>query len=69
VQPKFTKLFHGHQGLEQAMKKLGSLFFVLFLALVSTAAQDNPSSDEFAPLVLVRIIPMPDVQGRFDHMG
>jgi hypothetical protein len=51
------------------MKKLGSLFFVLFLALVSTAAQDNPSSDEFAPLVLVRIIPMPDVQGRFDHMG
>lgn len=25
-------------------------------------------NDEFAPLVLVRIIPMPDVQGRFDHM-
>jgi DNA-binding beta-propeller fold protein YncE len=51
------------------MKKLGGVFFVLFLALISAAAQDNPSNDEFAPLVLVRIIPMPDVQGRFDHMG
>src|SRR5215469_12311739 len=51
------------------MKKLGGVLFVLFFALISAAAQDNPSNDEFAPLVLVRIIPMPDVQGRFDHMG
>src|SRR5215469_16807032 len=51
------------------MKKLGGVFFVLFFALISAAAQDNPSNDEFAPLVLVRIIPMQDVQGRFDHMG
>lgn len=51
------------------MKKLGGTFFVLFLALISAVAQDNPSNDEFAPLVLVRIIPMQDVQGRFDHVG
>ena len=51
------------------MKKLSGTFFALFFALISAAAQDNPSNDEFAPLVLVRIIPMPDVQGRFDHMG
>lgn len=42
---------------------------VALVALTSAAAQDNPSNDEFAPLVLVRIIPMSDVQGRFDHMG
>jgi DNA-binding beta-propeller fold protein YncE len=51
------------------MKELCGLFFVLLFALISAAAQDSPSSDEFAPLVLVRIIPMPDVQGRFDHMA
>jgi hypothetical protein len=47
------------------MKKLGGMFFVLFLALISAAAQDNPSNDEFAPLVLVRIIPTQYVQGHF----
>jgi DNA-binding beta-propeller fold protein YncE len=51
------------------MKKLCGMFFVLLFALISAAAQDTPSNDEFAPLVLVRIIPMPDVQGRFDHMA
>jgi DNA-binding beta-propeller fold protein YncE len=50
------------------MNKL-CIFFVLIVGLISAAAQDSPSSDEFAPLVLVRIIPMPDVQGRFDHMA
>ena len=43
---------------------------VLFASFATVAAQEQaPSNDEFAPLVLVRIIPMPDVQGRFDHMA
>lgn len=50
------------------MKKLSMCLIALF-ALTGTAAQDAPSNDEFAPLVLVRIIPMPDVQGRFDHLS
>jgi hypothetical protein len=44
------------------------LTFLLMLAF-RTAGQEPPSSDEFAPLVLVRIIPVPEVDGRFDHMG
>ena len=42
---------------------------VLLFATIGIAAQDNPSNAEFAPLVLVRIIPMPGVEGRFDHMA
>jgi DNA-binding beta-propeller fold protein YncE len=43
---------------------------VVFALLAKVGAQEQtPSNDEFAPLVLVRIIPMPDVQGRFDHMA
>ena len=38
---------------------------VLFALLASGFTQEQaPSNDEFAPLVLVRIIPMPNVQGR-----
>ncbi len=51
------------------MKRLRRVFLILLLAALTAAAQDNPSNDESAPLVLVRIIPMPDVQGRFDHLG
>jgi hypothetical protein len=51
------------------MKKFSSMFLVLLLMSICAVAQDSPSNDEFAPLVLVRIIPMPDVQGRFDHMA
>jgi DNA-binding beta-propeller fold protein YncE len=51
------------------MKTLCTLFFLFLFAVIGVAAQDSPSNDEFAPLVLVRIIPMPDVQGRFDHMA
>jgi DNA-binding beta-propeller fold protein YncE len=51
------------------MKKLCGMCLVLLFALIRAAAQDNPSNDEFAPLVLVRVIPMPGVQGRFDHMA
>jgi DNA-binding beta-propeller fold protein YncE len=41
--------------------------FLLFSACAS-AAQELPT-DETAPLVLVRIIPLPGVLGRFDHMA
>jgi DNA-binding beta-propeller fold protein YncE len=51
------------------MTKLCGIFVFLLLVSISAVTQDNPSNDESAPLVLVRIIPMPDVQGRFDHMG
>ena len=52
------------------MRKLFSVFFVLFLGfLPSIAAQEDLSNDESAPLVLDRIIPIRDVDGRFDHMG
>ncbi len=50
------------------MKELCSVFLVLLCASTSAVGQDSPSNDEFAPLVLVRIIPMPNVQGRVDHM-
>ncbi len=52
------------------MKKLSTIWLVFLLMLAGrTVGQEAPSNDEFAPLVLVRIIPMPDVEGRFDHMG
>ncbi len=43
---------------------------LLLIAVFSqgAAAQELPT-DESAPLVLVRIIPMPGVEGRFDHMA
>src|SRR5215472_18817642 len=40
----------------------------LLLFSVCGAAQPLPT-DESAPLVLVRIIPIPGVEGRFDHMA
>jgi DNA-binding beta-propeller fold protein YncE len=52
------------------MKRKVLLCLASLLALVtSIAAQDTLPSDESAPLVLFRIVPMPDVLGRFDHMG
>jgi DNA-binding beta-propeller fold protein YncE len=47
---------------------LSAALLFAFLSTAGALAQ-TPSNDEFAPLVLVRIIPMADVQGRFDHMG
>jgi len=46
-----------------------SLLILLLTFAARVAAQEAPSNDEFAPLVLVRIIPMPGVDGRFDHMA
>jgi len=40
----------------------------IVLIPVCAAAQELPT-DESAPLVLVRIIPIPGVLGRFDHMA
>lgn len=55
---------------KKTMKKPYAVYLALmFLFATGTAAQETPSNDESAPLVLVRIIPMPDVEGRFDHMG
>ncbi len=52
------------------MKRAYVPFLIVFLVFAARlAAQEAPSNDEFAPLVLVRIIPMPDVEGRFDHMA
>jgi len=39
------------------------------LACVVAAAAQQLPTDESAPLVLVRIIPIPGVEGRFDHMA
>lgn len=48
------------------MKKLSTIWLVFALLFACRAAgQESPSNDEFAPLVLVRIIPMPAMEGRF----
>lgn len=44
-----------------------SAFAMLFS--IGAAAQETLPADETAPLVLVRIIPIPGVEGRFDHMA
>ncbi len=52
------------------MKSLFMIWLAISLMVAGRATgQEAPSNDEFAPLVLVRIIPMGDVEGRFDHMG
>lgn len=51
--------------------KLIRAFYVIGVVLLMSAgavAQELPT-DESAPLVLVRIIPIPSVLGRFDHMA
>lgn len=54
-----------------AMKKSATarLAMLFALSITAVAQEQAASSDELAPLVLVRIIAMPDVEGRFDHMG
>jgi DNA-binding beta-propeller fold protein YncE len=53
------------------MKLLHALQIPVLVLLFSIcgAAQETLPSDESAPLVLVRIIPMEGVEGRFDHMA
>ena len=53
------------------MKPLRALQICAFVMLFSIcgAAQESLPADETAPLVLVRIIPIPGVEGRFDHMA
>lgn len=49
--------------------KRGSFLLLALAVLVAQArSQQIPSNEESAPLVLDRIIPMPSVQGRIDHM-
>src|ERR1700730_19066005 len=52
------------------MKSLLMIWLAISLMVAGRATgQEAPSNDEFAPIVLVRIIPMADVEGRFDHMA
>src|SRR5690348_13419182 len=52
------------------MKRMLPLYLIVTLLLspASPKAQELPT-DESAPLVLDRIIPIPGVLGRFDHMA
>ena len=52
------------------MKLFRTVYVMIAFLLFSVcgAAQELPS-DESAPLVLVRVIPIPGVAGRFDHMA
>jgi DNA-binding beta-propeller fold protein YncE len=54
----------------EKMKAMRLLWIILSVVLFSVAAtaQELPT-DESAPLVLVRIIPIPGAEGRFDHMA
>jgi DNA-binding beta-propeller fold protein YncE len=53
------------------MKSFRAIVFILSVMLFSVCAvaQETLPTDESAPLVLVRIIPIPGVEGRFDHMA
>lgn len=53
------------------MKLLQAFWLVLSILLFSlcAVAQETLPTDESAPLVLVRIVPIPGVEGRFDHMA
>jgi len=52
------------------MKPCRAIWILMAIVLipVCAASQELPT-DESAPLVLVRIIPIPGVLGRFDHMA
>jgi DNA-binding beta-propeller fold protein YncE len=45
------------------------IFALVMLFSICAKAQETLPADETAPLVLVRIIPIPGVEGRFDHMA
>jgi YVTN family beta-propeller protein len=54
------------------MKSVGGVWLVLLVVGVFTAqvgAQKNSNSEGPRPLVLTEAIPLPGVQGRFDHFG
>src|SRR2546427_505193 len=53
------------------MERLRALYVIimLFLLFPFCGAAQEPPTDELVPLVLVRIIPIPGVMGRFDHMA
>jgi DNA-binding beta-propeller fold protein YncE len=45
------------------------IFALVMLSAICGFAQETLPADETAPLVFVRIIPIPGVEGRFDHMA
>jgi DNA-binding beta-propeller fold protein YncE len=54
------------------MRRVGSIWLALLMVTVFAAqagAQKNQDSDGPRPLVLTEAIPLPGVQGRFDHFG
>jgi len=54
------------------MKRVGSIWLALLASSVfaiRVGAQKNSDSDGSRPLVLTEAIPLPGVQGRFDHFG
>lgn len=55
---------------ENRFNRLVCLLFFAAVAVLSSQArsQQIPSDEEYEPLVLDRIIPMPSVHGRADHM-
>ncbi len=56
--------------LVRHQNRLRALFILAFLALSPwLAAQEIAANEESQPLVLVRIIPLPGAEGRFDHMA
>lgn len=56
--------------MKTAMAKTAiAVTFCIFLTAANSWSQQVPSNEEFEPLVLVRIIPMPAAEGRIDHMA
>ncbi len=56
--------------LVRHQNRLRALFILAFLALSPwLAAQEIAANEESQPLVLVRIIPLPGAEGRFDHLA
>ena len=49
--------------------RIPQIFALVILFSICGKAQETLPADETAPLVLVRIIPIPGVEGRFDHMA
>src|SRR5437868_15333461 len=49
------------------MNKLATLFVTLLIFGAIALSQDQPSTPDRAPLLLVQQIPLPNVGGRIDH--
>jgi hypothetical protein len=50
-------------------KKIAICFALCLMIATGSSGQELSANEEFQPLVLVRIIPVPGAEGRFDHMA